>query len=145
MATAIRGAIISAKMSVIPVRRGYWGSNIGNPHTVPIKVTGECGSVSIRIIPAPRGAGIVAARVPKKVIEFAGIEDCYTNSRGHTRTLGNFVKATYYALRKTYAFLSPELWRQTRFQKPPTQEHTDFLAELSANANASALTKPIEY
>ena len=28
----------------------------------------------------------------------AGIEDCYTCSRGSTRTLGNFVKATFFAL-----------------------------------------------
>ncbi len=38
VATAIRGAIISAKLSVIPVRRGYWGNKIGDPHTVPCKV-----------------------------------------------------------------------------------------------------------
>lgn len=47
-------------------------------HTVPTKVTGKCGSVTIRLIPAPRGAGIVAARTPKKVLQMAGIEDCYT-------------------------------------------------------------------
>ena len=35
-------------------------------HTVPTKTTGHCGSVSMRLIPAPRGAGIVAARTPKK-------------------------------------------------------------------------------
>ena len=29
MATAIRGAIIQAKMSVVPIRRGYWGNKIG--------------------------------------------------------------------------------------------------------------------
>lgn len=29
---------------------------------VPTKLTGQCGSVSVRLIPAPRGAGIVAAR-----------------------------------------------------------------------------------
>lgn len=29
VATAIRGAIIQAKMSVIPIRRGYWGNKIG--------------------------------------------------------------------------------------------------------------------
>lgn len=33
------------------------------------------------------GAGIVAARTPKKVLQMAGIEDCYTCSRGSTRTL----------------------------------------------------------
>ena len=38
VATAIRGAIIQAKMSVVPVRRGYWGNKIGKPHTVPTKV-----------------------------------------------------------------------------------------------------------
>ena len=92
VATAIRGAIITAKMSLVPVRRGYWGNKIGKPHTVPTKVTGKCGSVTVRLIPAPRGAGIVAARTPKKVLQMAGIEDCYTCSRGSTKTLGNFVK-----------------------------------------------------
>ena len=29
VATAIRGAIIQAKMSVVPIRRGYWGNKIG--------------------------------------------------------------------------------------------------------------------
>ena len=57
----------------------------------------------------------------------AGIEDCYTSARGHTRTGGNFVKATFYALRKSYAFLSPDLWAPTHFMKSPMQEHSDFL------------------
>jgi len=34
VATAIRGAIILAKMSVIPVRRGYWGNKIGKVRAV---------------------------------------------------------------------------------------------------------------
>jgi small subunit ribosomal protein S2e len=105
VATAIRGAIILAKMSVVPVRRGYWGNKIGKPHTVPTKVTGKCGSVTVRLIPAPRGAGIVAARVPKKVLQFAGIEDVYTCSRGSTKTLGNFVKVGMQTL-TTYLSLS---------------------------------------
>lgn len=97
VATAIRGAIILAKLSVIPVRRGYWGNKIGKPHTVPCKVTGKCGSVTVRLVPAPRGAGIVAARVPKKVLQMAGIDDVFTMSRGSTKTLGNFVKVNYYS------------------------------------------------
>jgi len=129
VATAIRGAIILAKMSVIPVRRGYWGNKIGKVHTVPTKVTGKCGSVTIRLIPAPKGAGIVAARVPKKVLQMAGIEDCFTCSRGSRKTLGNFVKATFAALSSTYAFLSPDLWRETKYTKSPLQEFTDLLAK----------------
>jgi ribosomal protein S5 len=48
----------------------------------------------VRLIPAPRGAGIVAARTPKKVLQMAGIEDCYTSATGSTKTLGNFVKVS---------------------------------------------------
>ncbi|XP_062164051.1 uncharacterized protein LOC133870831 [Alnus glutinosa] len=129
VATAIRGAIILAKLSVIPVRRGYWGNKIGKPHTVPCKVTGKCGSVTVRMVPAPRGAGIVAARVPKKVLQFAGIDDVFTSSRGSTKTLGNFVKATFECLLLSYGFLTPDFWRDTRFTKSPFQEHTDLLAK----------------
>ncbi|EYU20868.1 hypothetical protein MIMGU_mgv1a011569mg [Erythranthe guttata] len=106
VATAIRGAIILAKLSVIPVRRGYWGNKIGKPHTVPCKVTGKCGSVTVRMVPAPRGAGIVAARVPKKVLQFAGIEDVFTSSRGSTKTLGNFVKVQLLFLHSILSFYS---------------------------------------
>merc|ERR1719449_456614 len=61
VATAIRGAIINAKMTIIPVRRGYWGNKVGMPHTVPVKITGKCGSVRMRLVPAPKGTGLVAA------------------------------------------------------------------------------------
>jgi small subunit ribosomal protein S2e len=129
VATAIRGAIILAKLALIPVRRGYWGTVLGEPHTVPGKVTGKCGSVVTRLVPAPRGTGIVAAPTPKKVLELAGIADCYTTARGSTKTLGNFVKATFAAISKTYAYLTPDLWAETKLTKAPYQEYTDFLAK----------------
>ncbi|CAH8615067.1 unnamed protein product [Schistosoma margrebowiei] len=88
VATAIRGAIIQAKLSIIPVRKGYLGNQIGKPHTVPCKVTGKCGSVPVRLIPAPRGTGIVGAPVPKKLLQMADIHDVYTNARDQTLTLG---------------------------------------------------------
>lgn len=88
VATAIRVAIIS----VVPVWRGYWVNSIDLPHTVPCKVTGQCGSVTVRMVLAPRGPRIVAARVPKKVLQFVGIEEVFTSSRGSTKTLENFVK-----------------------------------------------------
>jgi len=128
VATAIRGAIILGKLSLIPVRRGYWGNMLGAPHTVPTKVTGKCGSVSVRLVPAPRGAGIVAARTPKKVLQFAGIEDVYTQSTGRTKTMGNFVKATFFAIKETYAYLTPDLWKEGRLTKIPFHEYTDVLA-----------------
>jgi len=126
---AIRGAIIAAKLAVIPIRRGYWGSRFGAPHTVPCKVTGSCGSVRFRLIPAPKGTGIVAARTPKKVLQMAGVQDVYTSARGSTRTLGNFVKATYNAIVHSYGYLTPDLWAPTVFAKSPYQEYTDYLKE----------------
>lgn len=143
VATAIRGAIILAKLSLIPIRRGFWGSRFGMPHTVPCKVTGKCGSVRFRLIPAPRGTGLVAARVPKKLLSFAGYEDVYTSSSGTTRTLGNFVKAAFQCCEKTYSYLSPDLWAPASFEKlSPYQEFTDFLMQTkqadSAKAKAAA-------
>lgn len=127
VATAIRAAINLAKINCFPVRRGYWGNKLGNPHTIPMKVTGKCGSVAVRMIPAPKGTGIVGAPVPKKILDFAGIEDVYTSSTGQTKTFGNFIKATLDALAQTYGFLTPELWKPTQHRKDLYQEHTDFL------------------
>merc|ERR1711944_141411 len=127
VATAIRGAIILAKLSIVPVRRGFWGNKLGKPHTVPTKVTGKCGSIWVRLIPAPRGTGIVSAPVPKKLLQMAGIEDCYTSAKGSTGTLGNFAKATYAAIAATYSYLTPDFWKETVFTKSPYQEFSDHL------------------
>lgn len=98
VATAIRGAIILAKLSVIPVRRGYWGAALGEPHTVPTKVSGKVGSVMCRLLPAPRGTGIVAAPACKRLLQLAGVQDVYTSTQGSTATMGNFLKATFAAV-----------------------------------------------
>jgi len=107
---------MDAKLNLVPIRRGYWGNKIGKPHTVPVKVTGKCGSVRMRLVPAPRGTGLVAAGAPKKVLQLAGIQDIYSQSRGNTKTRGNFLKATYDALTETYKYLTPDFWRKTTFE-----------------------------
>jgi small subunit ribosomal protein S2e len=132
VATAIRGAVTAAKLNVAPVRRGFWGRKGGLPHTVPCKVTGKSGSVRVRLIPAPRGTGLVSSPVGKKLMFMAGITDCYTSTRGHSRTMGNFIKAMYHALKNTYGYLSPELWGENQLTPNPYQEHTDFLAKTIA-------------
>jgi len=129
VATAIRGAIVAAKLAIIPVRRGYWGNKIGKPHTVPCKVTGKCASVLVRLIPAPRGTGIVGAPVPKKLLQMAGIDDCYTSAVGQTATLGNFAKATYSAIQRTYSYLTPDLWKDNKLEHTPYQKHSEFLSQ----------------
>lgn len=116
---AIKGAMAVARLNLIPIRLGYWGNKIGAPETVPFKVTGKNGSVSIRLIPAPKGTGIVGAPTSKKVLMLAGVKDCYTASIGCTKTMGNFIYATFNALSKTYKFLTPDLWGMPTFRRSP--------------------------
>ena len=97
---------------------------------MPNKIHGKCGSVHLRLVPAPRGTGIVAAPTSKKILQYAGINDVYTSSSGGTATLGNFAKATFAALKVLYGYLTPDMWKETRFTKQPFQEFTD---DLSAN------------
>jgi small subunit ribosomal protein S2e len=129
VATAIRGAIILAKLSVVPIRRGYWGNKLGQPHTVPSKVHGKCGSVHVRLIPAPRGTGLVCGPVPKKLMQMAGLEDVYTSACGGTSTLGNFAKATFQAICRTNDFLTPDLWKEEALLPPPFEQFSDYLSK----------------
>merc|ERR1712048_1172969 len=122
---AIKGATLDAKMNFTPVRKGYWGNKIGQPHTVPFKTTGRCGSVRCRLVPAPRGSSLVAAPTSKKVLQFAGIQDCYTQSRGSTKTKGNFLYAVFRALIKTYSFLTPEFWGMPKKELTPYEQYAD--------------------
>uniref|UniRef100_A0A2K6FPY5 Small ribosomal subunit protein uS5 n=1 Tax=Propithecus coquereli TaxID=379532 RepID=A0A2K6FPY5_PROCO len=109
VATAIRG------LSIVPTRRSYWENKISKPNIIPCKVTGHCSSALVCLIPAPRGTGIISAPVPKKQLLMAGIDDCYTSARDCTATLGNFAKATFDAISKTYSYLTPDLWKETVF------------------------------
>jgi small subunit ribosomal protein S5 len=97
---AIRKAIDAAKLAVTYIRRGCgsWECACGLPHTIPYEVKGKAGSVSVILIPAPRGLGIAAGNTATKVLEKAGIKDVWTNTFGTTRTTLNFAKATFDAL-----------------------------------------------
>lgn len=59
----------------------------------------------------------------------AGIDDCYTCAVGQTATLGNFAKATYAAIQRTYSYLTPDLWKEQDLEKTPYQTYYDFLAK----------------
>jgi len=96
-------AIRNAKINVTKITLGFESveENKDNPHTVPFKVKGKCGSVRIKLIPAPRGTGLVAGDECKKILRLAGIKDVYTVTDGQTRTTINMAKATIDALNKT--------------------------------------------
>ncbi len=103
---AIRKAIDRAKLTVIPVLRGCGSKECGcgHTHSVPFKVDGKCGSVKIRLIPAPQGVGLVCADKVKQVLKLAGIEDIWSKTFGDTRTSENLVKATVTALKNAHKF-----------------------------------------
>jgi len=103
VAPAIQKAIENAKINIFGVLRGCgsWECGCGTPHSVPFKVSGECGSVKVTLIPGPKGLGVVAADVAKRVIELAGVKDVWSITSGETRTTLNFALATFDALKKT--------------------------------------------
>ena len=127
---AIKGALLAAKINLVPVRRGYWGARLGQPHTIALKVTGKCGSVAVRLIPAPRGTGIVGAPVTKKILQLAGVKDCYTGSGGKTKTMENFIKACYNALKRSYNYLTPDLWKDLPVAEHPYAKFAEKADEL---------------
>ncbi|MEM2282551.1 MAG: 30S ribosomal protein S5 [Candidatus Hadarchaeales archaeon] len=110
VATAISKAARAAKQNIIEVRRGCgsWECGCGQPHSVPLKVKGKSGSVEITLIPAPRGLGLVAPELSKKILRLAGIKDVWTLSRGSTKTRVNLAYATLEALRQTMKVSIPE-------------------------------------
>jgi small subunit ribosomal protein S5 len=110
--SAIEKGTIDAKLNIFPVRRGCgsWECGCGQPHSVPFKVVGKCGSVSVELKPAPRGVGIVAGEVPRMIIGFTGIRDCWVQSRGSTQTALSFAQATANALKNTYQIVTAEDW-----------------------------------
>lgn len=96
----IKKAITRAKLNIIRVQRGCasWECGCGESHTVPFKAEGKMGSVLVKLKPAPKGVGLVAGDNAKTVLGFAGIQDVWMFSEGHTRTVINQVLAVYKAL-----------------------------------------------
>lgn len=95
-------AIRRAKLNIIKVTIGYETPNDGGkPHTVPFIVTGKCGSIRVKLMPAPRGTGLVIGDESKKILKLAGIKDVYGVTSGHVRTTFNVAKACIDALKKT--------------------------------------------
>ena len=110
--TAIEKGSIDARMNITMVRRGCgsWECGCDRPHSLMFEATGKCGGVTIKIVPGPRGLGLVASEVAKIILRLAGIKDCWTRSYGSTRTVPSFAYAVFDALKKTYYIVTPTDW-----------------------------------
>tara|TARA_Y100000310_G_C20696369_1_gene826018 strand:- start:3440 stop:4267 length:828 start_codon:yes stop_codon:yes gene_type:complete len=96
-------ALRKAKLNVIKITQGFetQEESKSDPHTVPFKVQGKCGSTRMTLWPAPRGTGLVIGDQCKKILSLAGIKDVYSKTQGHTRTTFNIARACIDALKKT--------------------------------------------
>ena len=92
-----------AKLNLIKVKRGCsaFDCSCDEPHSIPFEVEGKSGSVTVKLIPAPQGTGLVVANELKKILKMAGIKDVYSQTFGKVRTTFNTVKACLNALEKT--------------------------------------------
>jgi len=92
----------NAKKSIIKIRRGCgsWQCGCGNPHSIPFKVEGGCGSVQIKLMPAPKGTGLCIEKECAKILELAGIKDVWSKTKGQTKTKINLIYACFDALKQ---------------------------------------------
>ncbi len=110
--TAIEKAATDARLNLTIIRRGCgsWECGCGQPHSLPFETVGKRGAVKIRIVPGPRGLGLVASEDAKVILRLAGVKDCWTRSFGSTRTVPSFAYAVFDALKKTYEVVTPTDW-----------------------------------
>ncbi len=96
-------ALRKCKTDIIKIARacGSWQCDCMEPHTVPFEVIGKCGSVTVKLIPAPKGTGLIAEKEIAKILKKAGIVDVWSKARGMTSSRTNLIKACIEALKKT--------------------------------------------
>lgn len=95
-------ALRQAKLNVFRIRRGAgsWEDRAEHAHSIPFAVTGKSGSVSLTLLPAPKGKGLVVEKECAKILALAGIKDVWSKSFGQTCTKINVVLACEDALRQ---------------------------------------------
>ena len=105
MRIAIEKANNAAYLNVSPVKLGCgsWECRCDQKHSVPFKVKGKGGSVTIEILPAPRGLGLVAGGKIRNLLKMAGLKDAWTTAKGSTPTMNSTSKAVLQCLRHTFS------------------------------------------
>ena len=105
MRIAIEKANNAAYLNVSPVKLGCgsWECRCDQKHSVPFKVKGKGGSVTIEILPAPRGLGLVAGGKIRNLLKLAGLKDAWTTAKGSTSTMNSTSKAVLKCLRQTFS------------------------------------------
>lgn len=94
-----------ARLNLMRIRRGCgsWDSDARAPNSIPFAVTGKCGSVIIKLKPAPQGKGLCIEKECAKILALAGIKDIWSETKGQTKTKLNMIYALVDALKKLSA------------------------------------------
>ena len=95
-------AIRKAKLNITKIALGCasFDCSCDEGHSIPVAVSGKCSSVSVKLMPAPQGTGLVINDELKKILKAVGIKDVYSKCFGKTRTTFNAAKACMAALNK---------------------------------------------
>lgn len=97
---AIDYAMLDARKRMISVKSGCgsWECRCGKPHSIPREVRGKYGSTEVVLKPAPKGLGLAANSIIKKVLTIAGVNDVWSFTMGSTSNIYNMAMATTVAL-----------------------------------------------
>ena len=101
---AIEKATTAALLNIIPVKLGCgsWECRCGGTHSVPYRIRGKAGSVTIEVIPGPRSLGLVAGPALKNLLQLAGVKDAWIRTFGSTSTMSSLANAIYDAFRMAH-------------------------------------------
>ena len=112
---ARKRAIRNAKLNVIKISRGCgsWQCGCKEPHSIPFTVEARCGSIRIKIMPAPRGTGLCIERECQKILKLAGIKDVWSKTLGQKRTKLNMINACFEALKKLIEIKAQRGYKET--------------------------------
>jgi small subunit ribosomal protein S5 len=95
--TAVQKATYMARRNLIEIP-------LAEPNTIPHEVVGEHGSSRVLLKPAAAGTGVIAGKVPRAILDLAGINNLLSKELGSRNQL-NVAYATIEGLKqlKTYA------------------------------------------
>jgi small subunit ribosomal protein S5 len=107
---AIAKAVKKAKLNIIKVKRGCgsWECECGESHSIPYKTSGKSGSVTVFLMPAPKGIGLAVDDESKKLLRLAGINDVWGKTLGDTATRFNLITAAFNALKNLHRYKTGE-------------------------------------
>jgi small subunit ribosomal protein S5 len=94
--TAVQKATYMARRNLIEIP-------LSEPNTIPHEVVGEHGSSRVLLKPAAAGTGVIAGKVPRAILDLAGINNLLSKELGSRNQL-NVAYATIEGLKQLKTF-----------------------------------------